>query len=246
MIEINFCDLDGCGAADGTIVVIDVCRAFSTAACAFGAGARQIYLTGEADEAVALARKLNAQLDPGAPRVLAMGEVGGMPVEGFDLWNSPTQVTAMDLREHTLVQRTSAGTQGVVRARRARRILTTSFNVAGATARAIQAAPPAPVTFVITGVHAEDPRYGQEDRACAEYMAALLRGESPPVGINSRWVQDFLDVHRIKGMREPLRSGFLADLEICQQIDRFDFAMEVHLPVDRSGLYIMEKVTVPS
>ena len=241
-MEFDFCDLAGCQSAAGTVVVIDVCRAFSTAACAFGAGAERIYLTGEASEAIALGRRLSADQPPGAPRVLVMGEVGGMPVEGFDLWNSPAQVAGMDLRGHTLVQRTSAGTQGVVQARKARRILTASFNVAGATARAILTAPPEPVTFVITGTHPEDPRYGQEDQACAEHIAALLRGETPAPDLNRRWKADFLDVHRLMDLEEPLRSQFLADIAICQQIDRFDFAMEVRLPSEQQPeLYIMEK-----
>jgi 2-phosphosulfolactate phosphatase len=46
---------------------------------------------------------------------MACGEVNGLPPEGFDFGNSPTQVMKLDLRGRALVQRTSAGTQGIVR-----------------------------------------------------------------------------------------------------------------------------------
>ena len=63
-----------CGDATDAVVVIDVIRAFTTAAFAFAAGARDVVLTGEAKEALALRERF-----PGA---LAMGEVGGRPIDG--------------------------------------------------------------------------------------------------------------------------------------------------------------------
>jgi hypothetical protein len=61
--------LETCSAAAGAVVVIDVIRAFTTAAFAFGAGAGRILLVDTVEEALAL-----RQRTPGA-RV--MGEVGG-------------------------------------------------------------------------------------------------------------------------------------------------------------------------
>lgn len=63
----------------GPVVVVDVIRAFSTAAYAFGAGARCIYLVATVEEALAF-KAANA----GA---LAMGEERGFRPEGFDLPN---------------------------------------------------------------------------------------------------------------------------------------------------------------
>lgn len=54
----------------GAIVTIDVIRAFTTAAHAFAAGAREIFLVGTVDEALAFKARF--------PGVLAMGENAGL------------------------------------------------------------------------------------------------------------------------------------------------------------------------
>ena len=64
--------------AEGTVIVIDVFRAFTTAAIAFANGATQITLVAEADDALALHRS-------GVGDVL-MGEVDGKRPDGFPLW----------------------------------------------------------------------------------------------------------------------------------------------------------------
>ena len=61
---------DTCGEATGAVVAIDVIRAFTTAAFAFAAGARDIVLVGTVEEAFAQRERF-----PGA---LAMGEVDGL------------------------------------------------------------------------------------------------------------------------------------------------------------------------
>src|SRR2546425_680009 len=119
-----------CGTATDTVVVIDVLRAFTTAAYAFAAGARDIVLRGTVDEALAL-----RECFLGA---LAMGEVGGLPVDVFDLDNSPAALVGRDLSGRRLIHRTTAGTQGVVRSLQAETLLASSFVCASATARFIR------------------------------------------------------------------------------------------------------------
>ncbi len=222
-MEIHFATLDTCAEARGVVVVIDVVRAFSTAAYAFGAGADRILLAGTVEEALALRER--------TPGSLAAGEVGGLPVEQFDLWNSPSQMMQLDLSGRTLIQRTSAGTQGVVRSLRAEHLLAGSFVVAGATVRAIRRLAPRSVTFVVTGTRPIDPRFGNEDRACAEYMAALLG--SPEDGqVKSAdylgWQEEFFAIRSRDRLPEALEAQFMADVELCRQVDRFPFAMVVH------------------
>ena len=69
------------------VVVIDVIRAFTNAAFAFSRGAKEIYPVSTVEEAL----QFKAQY----PEVLACGEVGGIPPEGFDFGNSPTQTRAI-------------------------------------------------------------------------------------------------------------------------------------------------------
>ena len=66
------------------VVVIDVLRAFTTAAWAFELGVERIVLTDDLDEAL----RLKAHL----PKALAMKD--GEPEPGFDLTNSPAQLRA--------------------------------------------------------------------------------------------------------------------------------------------------------
>jgi phosphosulfolactate phosphohydrolase-like enzyme len=87
---------------DGAVVAVDVLRAFTTSAYAFAAGARQIFLCADVDEALAF-KTAN-------PGVLAMGEDHGRRIRGFDFSNSPVEVSKAELDGATLVQRTSAGT----------------------------------------------------------------------------------------------------------------------------------------
>jgi 2-phosphosulfolactate phosphatase len=230
-MKIEYATLDTCSTARDVVVVIDVCRAFTTAAYAFGSGAERILLAGTVEEALALRARF-----PGA---LAMGEVDGLPVAGFDFWNSPVQLSMANLAGKTLVQRTSAGTQGIVRAREAETLLAGSFSVAGATVRAIQKLGPQTVTFVITGSTANDSRYGMEDRACADYMGAMLQKKNPDWHDFMHWEDSFRTVHHLDDLPASLRTQFEADLLLCKFVDRYSWALKI----DREGdLLVMKKI----
>jgi len=215
--------------ADRTVVVIDVLRAFTTAAFALAAGASEIVLAGGVDEALALRERF-----PGA---LVMGEVQGLRVPGFDFGNSPSELVGRDLDGRRLIQRTSAGTQGMVRSLRAEPLLAASFVCAGATARYLRRAAPDCVTFVITGIYPD--RDGDEDAACADYIAALLSGESPDP---SPFLRRVRESDSGKLFADPTHHEFSAeDLDACTDLDRFDFAM---LAERRDGLLVMHAVEV--
>jgi 2-phosphosulfolactate phosphatase len=168
-VRIRQVSLAQAGDHGGVVVVVDVLRAFTLAALALARGATAIRCVATVEEALA-----ERAANPGS---LAMGEVGGRRVEGFDLTNSPTDLAGFDVDGRLLVHRTTSGTQGVVAAApRATALYAASFVCAGATARAVAATAPAEVTFVLTGV---DHRDGDEDRACADYIAAVLQGADP-------------------------------------------------------------------
>jgi 2-phosphosulfolactate phosphatase len=233
-MRIEHATCDTCGDAVGTVVVIDVIRAFTTAAFAFAAGARDIVLTGEVGEALELRARF-----PGA---LAMGEVGGLRIPGFDFGNSPADLAGHDLRGRRMIQRTSAGTQGMVLSLRAETLLAASFVCAGATAHYLQRSAPDRVTFVITGILPT--RDGDEDAACADYIAALLRnpdgwkgGDTPNPAPFLRRVRES-DSGQI--FIDPAQPEFApADLDFCTDVDRFDFAM---LAERQDGLLVMRPV----
>jgi len=213
-----------CGVATGTVVAIDVIRAFTTAAFALAAGARDIVPVGTVEQALHLRARF-----PGA---LTMGEVDGYPIEGFDFGNSPSVLLGQDLAGRRLIQRTSAGTQGLVLSLKAETLFAGSLVCAAATARAIARNTPAPVTLVATGIFPG--RDGDEDIACADYLAALLRGESIDTAALVRRVRES-DSGRLFAADDPAFPA--SDLDLCTDVDRFDFALRVER---RDGLLVME------
>lgn len=206
--------------AVGAVVVVDVLRAYTTVPHALASGAASIQLVTEVDEALRL--RARGVVD------MAMGEVDGHPVPGFDLSNSPTEVAATDLTGKRLAMRTSAGTRGAVAATGAARLLTGGFVNAAATAAALQ--DDDVVTFLVTGESLG--RDGDEDRALADYVTALLAGEDPPPG-------PYLD--RVAASDHGRRFGAdlpAPDLALACEVDRFATAVEIQR---RDGGLVVER-----
>lgn len=214
--------------AETCVVVIDVLRAFTTAAFAFSRGASKIIAVSTQEEAFAL-RDRNSNY-------LIMGELNGLPIPGFNYSNSPTEISQLDLKGRTLIQRTSAGTQGIVRSFKSDTILISSFVVAEATLKRIRQLNPPKLAFIITGT-----TDGDEDLALAEYLESK---------IHTPHTDPQPYIHRVKHSPEGL---FLStstdprhpqtDLHCATSLDKFPFAMEVFkenglpviYPVDEMG-----------
>lgn len=131
--------------AEGIVIVIDVIRAFTVAACAFAGDASSLWLVRTVEEALAL-----RELDPGA---LLAGEIGGRLIPGFDLNNSPHLMSQADVRGRRIIQRTGAGTQGAVAARNTTHLLVCSLANARATAHyaaQLSQSSGLPITFHLT------------------------------------------------------------------------------------------------
>lgn len=230
-IDIARVPLDKSANAAGIVIVIDVLRAFTTAAFAFDAGAEGIVPVADVEEAFAL-RTEN-------PDWLIMGEAGGLPVEGFDFDNSPAAFLDYDLRGRRLIQRTSSGTQGVVRSRNARHRVAASLCCARATVAYVSAylsrSERQDVTMVITGSHEDG--LGDEDLACADYLESLIRGGTPNDG---QVIERVRQSRAAQKFRNPGRPQFRPrDLDYAVDIDRFSFAMVVE---KRDSQHVMEPI----
>lgn len=160
-MEINKVSLNNCHEINGMVVVIDVIRAFTTAAFAFSVGVEKIYLVSKIEEAFDLQKKI--------PNSLLIGEIQGESVKGFHFRNSPSQISNMFLEGKQLIMRTSAGTQGVVKSGKADILLTCSFVNAQATLNYIKRLKPNKLTFVMTNQN-----NGDEDLALADYLEKCL------------------------------------------------------------------------
>lgn len=225
-MKFHYTNLETCHEATGVVVVIDVIRAFTNAAFAFHRGASEIYPVSGVDEAL--------QLKLHIPNSLVFGEVGGLPPEGFDFGNSPTQTNALDLNGKVVIQRTGAGTQGIARSVKARQIIAASFVVAHQTVKYLLKLSPEEVTFVATGQTFDG---GEEDLACAEYLEALLRGDSPDPAPFLERVRNSNDAKIFYNIQMSQFPEF--DLIHCTSLDKFDFAMIV---AKENGHHIMRAV----
>lgn len=199
--------------AKGVCIVIDVLRAFTTAAFAFASGAQEIIFVSSPEEAF-----LKKQKDPS---LLLMGEKEGLCIEGFHFGNSPSQLKNASLTGKRMVQRTSSGTQGVIGCSHAQHVLVSSFVVAEATVKRVLELNPTNVSFIATGR-----TNGDEDVALAEYLQGRLSGKSVDREHILKRVMSSPAAHRLREGPISYKNGLL-DLELALKIDHFSFAMEV-------------------
>ena len=206
------------GDVTGAVVAIDVIRAFTSAAYAFAAGAREIWLVAEVEEALDFKRR--------NPDSLAMGEDHGLQPDGFEFSNSPVALSRADLEGRVMVQRTSAGTRGVTAARKASRLWCASLVCASATARAVGRSDLGAPTYLITGRFPDaGPSSGDDDLATAKLIERARLGTSLDAPATATFVANSDEA------LETLRLGDAHvdpdDIVYATRVDAFDFAMEV-------------------
>lgn len=204
----------GTREARGLTIVIDVFRAFSSACYVAGKGAEQIISVGGVETAFGLKTS--------HPEYLLMGERNERMVEGFDFGNSPFQVESIDFTGKTVVQTTSAGTQGLVNAEHADEILTGSFVNADAIVNYIIRQSPAQVSLVCMGYAARHPI--EEDTLCAEYIRMKLLGKTPDYSEMTETIR------RTSGKRFFVAGhqdyAPSTDFYLCLDLNRFNFILK--------------------
>lgn len=206
--------IEGAREAAGLTVIIDVFRAFTVACYVIGNGAERIIPVGDVDLAYRLKRE-----NPGC---ILIGERKGKILPGFDYGNSPAHLENVDLRGKTIIQTTSAGTQGIVNAVGAEEIITASFVNVQAVIDYIKIKAPEELSLVCMGFEGQRP--SDEDTFCAQYIRNSL--EQNPL--------DFADmVEKLRngsGKRffEPASQDWAParDFDLCVKINRFNFVLQ--------------------
>lgn len=208
-------------------VVVDVMRAFTVAAWAFGQGAEKIVLAESLDDALALKAR--------HPDWVALKD--GPPAPGFDTVNSPGMLRSMDLGGRTVVQKTTAGTVGALAVKDASLVLCASFVVAESTAQLLKTRKSDSVTFVVTGEGGQ----ADEDLACAQYIARRATEAGTDA---AEFLRRAAASRAAAELTEGVRKGVHPDdVALCLELDRFPFAM-VAAPED--SLMVLRPHTVPS
>ena len=212
--------------AAGTTIIIDVFRAFTTAAIAFARGATQITLVAEVDEALELYRQGVGDL--------LMGEVGGKRPDGFDFGNSPHEISQADVAGKRLVQSTRAGTVGVAEAVNADTIYLGSFVVAQATVDAIRRQRPELVSIIAMGDQGRV--RSDEDEHCGIYLRNLLEGRRPDFDAVKSLIMSGGATQKFFDSEQP--QFHPEDVTLALEADRYPFAMSI---TREDGLLVARK-----
>lgn len=221
--------IDGAARAQGTVIIVDVFRAFTTAAIALRKGAEKIILVADIQEALNLKGRGLGDL--------CLGEVGGKRPKGFDLGNSPFEVAAADVMGKTVIQSTRAGTVGVNAAVRARQLYVCSLVIAKATVRTVLRTQPDLVTVVAMGW--EGRIRTDEDELCALYLRNLLQGREPDHNAVKALI--LASEHSWK-FDDPIAAQYHPeDRDIALQIDSIPMAIKVRR---EKGLFVARAETV--
>ncbi len=207
--------------ATGAALVIDVFRAFTTAAIAFDRGAERITLVAEVEEALEIRKSNPAIAD------ILMGEVGGRRPEGFDYGNSPYEASSVDFHGKSVVQSTRAGTVGTAAAGAAGcdPIYVTSFVVAGATVQAVQAEEPPPDLVTILAMGDQGVNRSDEDEHCAMYLRNRLEGRNPDPEALRKLIMAGGATQKFFDDAQP--QFHPRDVGLALEVDRYPFAMRV-------------------
>ncbi|PLT30547.1 2-phosphosulfolactate phosphatase [Peribacillus deserti] len=212
-------------------VVIDVIRAFTVTQYAFMKGAEGILLAGSVEEAFKLKQK--------NPDYLLAGEVGGLPISGFDFDNSPANVFKADLRNRYLIQKTTNGVTATLNSLDAEYVFVTGFSNARTTAEFIKNKLIGPAPDQLINIIASHPD-GDDDLACAEYISGLLHGPRSCTGkeaadriVNSAAAQKFFD--EAKPQFNP------EDIDLCIKERSSGFIMKVSY---KDRIPMIERVSV--
>lgn len=215
----------------GRVVVVDVLRATSTLVEALSNGARAVFPVGTADDAARIAQNL------GRDSVLLCGERKGLPIEGFDLGNSPAEFDGERVEDLSLVMTTSNGTRAFLAV--AERwagpgddgtgaILAGSLLNLSATARAL-AEGEAAAAIVCAG---RDGRFGLDDALCAGALIRALVDAGVDPALNDAGAAARSLVGRRRSFAPALEEtaagrhlndiGRAEDIAFCARVDRTD------------------------
>jgi len=159
------------GALEGRVaVVVDVLRATSTIVEALANGAHSVYPVSSIEAAVELAQKI------GREDLLLCGERKGLPIDGFDLGNSPREYTPERVEGKTLIMTTTNGTPALLATTSAERALVASFlNLSAVVAELVGSG--TPVTIIASG---REKRFSLDDAVAAGALVSGIVGAREP------------------------------------------------------------------
>src|SRR6059036_4256537 len=206
------------------IVVIDVLRATTTVATALANGAKAVIPAATSEEAVRLASNLEKD------GVLLAGERKSLKIEGFNLGNSPREMTPDAVAGKTLFLATTNGTPALLAAQGGDPVLVAAalnFSAAAERARALFAER-GDLVIICAG---REKQFALEDAYTAGRLIKAVKKGVPPkkLALNDA-AQVSLDLAALGGWQDALgashaarmlgEAGFGDDVKFCANPDR--------------------------
>jgi len=207
--------LKGAKKARGLTVIVDVFRAYTTAAYLFDRQADKIFIVSKIETAKKLKKVLD---DP-----ILIGERKGIKIADFDYNNSPYFISQHDFSGKEIVLSTSAGTKGIIKATGADEIITGSFVNIAAAARYIKNKNVDIISIVAMGNNGiteadEDNLYTQELNKLLKDKEVLSQNE-----IKNRLRTPAGDRFFVESTQSQMPKE---DFEYCLKINRFNFVIK--------------------
>ena len=200
-----------------TAIVFDVLRATSSIVTGLAHEVTKVIPVSTIEEALALKEK--------DPSVILAGERGGLPIEGFDIGNSPSEFT--DLAGRTVVMTTTNGTLAIKSVSHASRVYVGALVNLDALADVIFRTRPKRLLLVCAGTGDE---FSLEDAIGAGALIARLPDDSglSDAAIMARSLYERVGDDMLEWFRHTrngkalLKIGKGADLVDCAQVSRYD------------------------
>jgi 2-phosphosulfolactate phosphatase len=212
------------GDVQGKVVaVIDVLRASTSIAVALANGARSVIPFESPDEAMTRARQLDRS------ELLLAGERRNLPIEGFDLGNSPLEFTSEAVSGRNIFMTTTNGTRALVGLQGARDVVVASYVNHSAVTAMLRAAVRAETDILIVCA-GEEGHFSLEDAACAGRYVRMVTRQNPSVATNDaalacalidrKYGDNIQKIFEDSSHGKALaQGGFADDLVACAAVD---------------------------
>jgi 2-phosphosulfolactate phosphatase len=215
------------------IFVIDILRATTTMCAALSHGAKAIIPVASTEEALRLSQTI------GSTDVILAGEQNCLKIPGFQLGNSPLEMSEVAVRGKTIIVSTSNGTKALLACQGAHSVYPTAavnLSAAAEKARELRESDQ-PVAIVCAG---RENAFSLDDSYCAgRLVAATLGDRRARRGLNDAAIA-CLDLVRRYGDnwrrplaysragRELIKLGFRADLLDAARLDAYPVLPHFH------------------
>ena len=224
----------GPGEVQGrTVFVLDVLRATTSMCAALSHGAKAIIPVASTEEALRLAQTI------GSTDIVLAGERNCVRIPGFQLGNSPLEMTEAAVRGKTIILTTSNGTQALLGCQGAQSVFpAAAVNLSAAAEKGREALETDRRIIVVCA--GRESAFALDDAYCAgRLIAAILGDRKPRRGLNDAAIACLDLVRRYgdnwirplsysRGGRELIKLGFRDDVNEAARPDAYPVLPHFH------------------